>query len=164
MKVEIGPYVDGDDEDREIDIIIDDYDTWSMDHTLALIALPMLKQLKKTKHGAPFVDNEDVPEYLRMPEGWYDEKYRVNGETDPHFFDRWDWVMDQMIFAMKNLADNDWEEQFWKEHPEIDWEAPGEEVVWIKHGECDWDGRKEYADRIQRGCELFGKYFQNLWD
>ena len=36
-----------------------------MDHTLAMIIVPMLKQLKETKHGAPFVDDEDVPEELK---------------------------------------------------------------------------------------------------
>ena len=44
---------------------IDRWDTWSMDHTLAEIVLPMLKQLKKDKHGAPLVDDEDVPEELK---------------------------------------------------------------------------------------------------
>jgi hypothetical protein len=44
---------------------IDRWDTWSMDHTLAEIILPMLKQLNETKHGAPHTDDEDVPEYLR---------------------------------------------------------------------------------------------------
>ena len=33
-------------------ICIHKYDTWSMDHTLAHIVLPMLVQLKRTKHGA----------------------------------------------------------------------------------------------------------------
>ena len=45
---------------------IDRYDTWSMDHTLADIILPMLKQLRDTKHGSPMVDVEDVPEELRI--------------------------------------------------------------------------------------------------
>ena len=44
---------------------IDAWDTWSMDTTLNRIILPMLKQLKKDKHGAPHVDNEDVPPNLR---------------------------------------------------------------------------------------------------
>ena len=44
---------------------IDRWDTWSMDHTLGMIALPMLRQLKATKHGAPLVDDEDVPEIGR---------------------------------------------------------------------------------------------------
>ena len=38
----------------KIDIVkIDRWDTWSMDHTLADIILPMLRQLKKSAHGAP---------------------------------------------------------------------------------------------------------------
>ena len=44
---------------------IDHYDTWSMDYTLSKIVLPMLKQLKETKHGSPNTDDEDVPEHLR---------------------------------------------------------------------------------------------------
>ena len=42
---------------------IDRWDTWSMDHTLAHIILPMLKQLDKEKHGAPYTNDEDVPEW-----------------------------------------------------------------------------------------------------
>ena len=99
MKINIGPYVDNNEEDRKVDIEIDKYDTWSMDHTLAMIIIPMLKQLKETKDGAPLVDNEDVPEELAMPDDWYSEKYTHDDETDPHFFDRWDWVIDEMIFA-----------------------------------------------------------------
>ena len=38
---------------------IDHWDTWSMDHTLSYIILPMLKQLRNTKHGYPVVDEDD---------------------------------------------------------------------------------------------------------
>jgi hypothetical protein len=38
---------------RKISIHIDKWDTWGMDNTLAMIILPMLKQLKATKHGIP---------------------------------------------------------------------------------------------------------------
>ena len=51
---------------QRIKIKIHKYDTWSMDHTLAHIVLPMLVQLKRTKHGAPMTDNADVPKELRM--------------------------------------------------------------------------------------------------
>ena len=37
---------------RSIYIKIDRYDTWSMDSTLSMIILPMLKQLKETKHAS----------------------------------------------------------------------------------------------------------------
>jgi hypothetical protein len=46
---------------RKMKIRIDHYDTWSMDSTLATIILPMLKQLKATKHGSGYVELEDVP-------------------------------------------------------------------------------------------------------
>ena len=49
-------------------IVIDDYDVWNLDCTLALIIVPALKLLKKKKQGAPVVDNEDVPENLRVSE------------------------------------------------------------------------------------------------
>jgi hypothetical protein len=38
---------------QSIKVKIDKWDTWSMDHTLAHIILPMLKQLKATNHGYP---------------------------------------------------------------------------------------------------------------
>ena len=52
MKVNIGPYPNGN-KSRKVKIKIDRHDTYSMDHTLALIILPMLVQLRNTKHGIP---------------------------------------------------------------------------------------------------------------
>ena len=50
--------------DRKIDYVkIDRWDTWSMDHTLSYIILPMLKQLKDSKHGGPRVDDERSEEH-----------------------------------------------------------------------------------------------------
>jgi hypothetical protein len=168
MKIHLGPYVD--DGERIEEIHIDEYDTWSMDNTLALIALPMLKQLRKTKHGAPNVDYEDVPESLRPDWDWV--RSHGKGETDPHFFDRWDWVMDEMIFSMENIVNDDWESTYWEVNPEIDWDAMDENVdedgsstvIWKKEGVLDREGYYKHHDRIDNGCRLFGKYFRNLWD
>jgi len=52
MKVNIEDYTD-DGEDQVVEVQIDPWDTWNMDHTLAYIILPMLIQLKETKHGYP---------------------------------------------------------------------------------------------------------------
>jgi|TARA_B110000881_G_scaffold140392_1_gene123778 hypothetical protein len=38
---------------QSIKVKIDKWDTWSMDHSLAHIILPMLKQLKETNYGYP---------------------------------------------------------------------------------------------------------------
>ena len=189
MKVELGPYPE-DDSKRLVDVRIDNYDTWNMDHTLALIILPMLKQLKAKKHGAPNVDNEDVPQHLRMPKEWLESNYNVNGETDVCFFDRWEWVIDEMIWAFHHKADDDWEDQFFHEDgmvaeiSEIEFKGIGpaqlrlfpdedgkmedyELYEWVR-GErprkYDKGGHKRYLERIANGFRLFGKYYQSLWD
>jgi len=114
-----------------------------MDNTLADIILPMLKQLKETKHGSPFVDMEDVPEHLRgtTTEDWepqftfdfYEEDKVREGINDIHA--RWDWVMNEMIFAFE-----------------------------MKAKDTDWSATWEESERIQNGFRLFGKYYQGLWD
>lgn len=157
MKVEIGPYVDGDDEERKVDIRIDSYDTWNMDHTLALIIHPMLIQLKETKQGAPCVDKEDTPESL-WPNEAEEALYKKNGQTDIHFFARWDYVLDEMIWAFEQMT-IDWEEQYYGEWVEDETKTLGGYSV-----NADHEGRIAHQYRMAKGFELFGKYYFSLWD
>lgn len=128
---------------RCIKVRIDEWDTWNMDHTLSLIALPMLKQLKETKHGSPLVDDADVPPELRHtlkknPDDW---------ETDdPWVHYKWEWVLNEMIFAHESIVDDSWEEKF---HTDSGF---------------DLEGFKQYNKRIENGLRLFGTYYRNLWD
>jgi hypothetical protein len=46
MKIKIGKYPKGCG-DRKIDVDIEQFDTWSLDHTLAHIILPALMQLRE---------------------------------------------------------------------------------------------------------------------
>jgi len=157
---------------------IDRYDTWSMDHTLAPIILPMLKQLQKTKHGSPSVDDEDVPEGLglRSTEAGAKEN---EWDTDENWFKRWDWVLDEMIFAFTCKVDDSWEDEFRSGEHDMLWVpvdkdgnkvAKGEHRSYqMKHGpkdtyKCDYEGMRVVEARIQNGFRLFGKYYQALWD
>ena len=155
---------------------IDRWDTWSMDHTLAYIVLPMLKQLNATKQGAPFVDDEDVPEELKSTSAPPKEN---EYDTDANHFKRWDWVMNEMIFAFECELDDTWEDKFRSGEHDILWvpvDAEGNEVPRGDHKftemrrgpndtyKCDYDGMKVVQDRIQNGFRLFGKYYQGLWD
>jgi len=155
---------------RTIKIHIDRWDTWSMDYTLALIVLPMLKQLKATKHGAPQVDHEDVPKELR-PTKKELNAYNKDGTTDDKFFERWDWVLDEMIFAFETKAGSlqDWEEQFETGKCDLQWKKLEDGNSQMVHGpnhtaKTDWEGRKAYQERISNGFRLFGKYYESLWD
>jgi hypothetical protein len=155
---------------------IDRYDTWSMDSTLSPIILPMLKQLKEKKHGAPFVDDEDVPEHLQSTAAPPKEnKYDV----DAHHFARWDWVMDEMIFAFECKVDDSWQDAFHSGEHDILWipvdregnEVPKGEHKYYQMGkgpkdtyQCDYEGMKVVQARITNGFRLFGKYYEGLWD
>ena len=153
---------------RTIKVHIDRWDTWSMDHTLALIVLPMLKQLKKTKHGAPYVDLKDVPKELHGKK--LTKKQKDNGEVDDKHFERWDWVLDEMIFAFETKVDDGrWEEQFETGEYDLQWEKLENGNSRMVHGpnhtaETDWEGKKAYQERISNGFRLFGKYYESLWD
>ena len=157
---------------------IDRYDTWSMDHTLADIVLPMLKQLKEKQHGAGFVDDADVPEGLGLRSTEATPKEN-EWDTDSNHFARWEWVMNEMIFAFECKVDDSWEDAFREGEHDMLWvpvDIHGNEVPKGEHKhyrmdrgpkdtyKCDYDGMKIVEDRIQNGFRLFGRYYQNLWD
>ena len=165
---------------RKISIRIDSHDTWGMDTTLALIILPMLKQLKATKHGSPWVDDEDVPHLVKKKKKTK-KKSELDEEEDQYadVVIRWDWVMEEMIWAFEQIVDPDeGREKYYipyKEGEEVDrlsWvnSDTGEKHYFLseeeqrKMGRYDSDLHKEHQDRVSRGLRFFGKYYQSLWD
>ena len=160
MYVRLGRYPD-DDRNREENIVIHNYDTWNMDHTLALIIVPMLKQLKETKHGAPNVDCIDVPMKLQ-PKQLEVVRYRENGETDENFFKRWDYVLDEMIWAFEQIAEDDNDGQFYDDSG-VDYDEPDIDVR-SRQLKVDREGFDAHHKRIENGTRLFGKYYRSLWD
>jgi hypothetical protein len=138
---------------------IDRYDTWSMDHTLAYIIHPMLVQLHKTKHGAPFTDDEDVPIELRSTSAPPKEN---EWDTDGNHFKRYDYILEEMIWAFEQELKDDDESQYY-DHSESsdDIKDFTERISKIK---VDHDGLKSHQERKANGFRLFGKYYQALWD
>jgi hypothetical protein len=121
---------------RRIVVKLDPWDSWSADHTLSLIILPLLKQLQATKHGSPIVDNADAPEDMHGSEDiQHDEKVH----------ERWDYVLGEMIWAFEQITTDGWEDQY------------------FTNG-YDREGHKAHQDRISNGLRLFGRYYQALWD
>jgi hypothetical protein len=129
MKVNIGEYPD-----PEIEVRIDKEDTWSMDYTLAHVILPMLIQLKETKNGSPLTDDADVPEELRSTIA---EPKENKWDTDSNFHKRWNWVMDEMIWAFTEKCKDDWLVR---------------------------DNWEEHQKRMTHAFTMFGRYYENLWD
>jgi hypothetical protein len=147
---------------RKIKVRIDESDVWSMDHTLAHIILPMLKKVKENKHGSPLVDDEDLPEHMRHGDP---------NEHDNWVHYRWDYILNEMIFAFENTVDDSWEDSFSHGNPkyeeiEVDVEQYGKGFSYKQVNPDYWFddvGYKEYNKRIQNGYRLFGKYYSALW-
>ena len=157
----INRYID--EKKRKIIVNLDSWDTWSLDHTLSYIIAPALKQLKDTKHGAPFVDDEDVPEHLRSTSAPPKEN---EWDTDDFHFDRWDWVLDEMIWSFSQKARDDWESDYYDfedivPNPDADNFA---EKIGIKEIRYNKEGTKTHQKRMTNGFRLFGKYYEALWD
>lgn len=132
MKVNIGRFY-ANDKPRTIKVQVDKWDTYNVDHTLSLIALPLLKQFKEQRGGAAWVDNEDVPESMYVEEG---------SEYDAEWGTRWDYVIGEMIFAFECCADIDKQ---------------------LQESGYDAEGMRKTDERIANGLRLFGKYFRSLW-
>ena len=159
--------------DQTIKVRIDYYDVWGMDSTLAHIVHPMLKKLKDVKHGAPIVDDKDVPVELRSTSApKLTRKQKQTGHTDENYFKRWDWVLDEMIWAFEQKTINDPESQFHSgviDHQWIDVEIEGKKMHQLTTGpnhthSFDREAWEKWNARKQNGFRLFGKYYENLWD
>ena len=136
--------------DRRVTVRIDKHDTWSMYSDLAVIILPMLKDMQSVKHGAPHVEDEDVPEYLRSTTAPPKEN---EWDLDDRWFERWEYVIEEMVWAFEQIVnDDDFEYE-----PCYHILPDGSLGEWMK------DEAAEYNARIQNGTILFGKYFRNLW-
>jgi hypothetical protein len=127
--------------------------------------------LDTDKHGAPNVDDEDVPKELRSIYALPKDEYDVDG----NHFARWDWVLNEMIFAFECKVDDTWQEKFYSGVSDMK-SVPCE---WYENGKpkmyqyvegpnhtykCDYEGVAEVQKRITNGFRLFGKYFEALWD
>ena len=152
------------------------WDSWSMDHTLSPIILPMLRQLQATKHGSPFVDDEDVPEELKSTSA---PPKKNEYDTDANHHARWEWVLAEMIFAFECKVDDSWEDEFRSGDIDMLWMPVDKDGNQVPRGEhkffqmergpkdtyrCDYEGMRVVEARIQNGFRLFGKYYQALWD
>ena len=163
--------------ERKVEVKVEKWDTYSMDHTAALIILPLLLQLKQTKHGVP-------SELVARTGGDTDNNYCFDfiQEDENVVFDKlceqWDEILDKMIWSFQQLVDESYDSKYHHGHMKLGWKPveitnPTTGVVETMHemvdenpGEHWYDhvGHALHEDRIQEGLELFGKYYRNLWD
>ena len=110
MKIKIGPYR----KNRAFHIHIDDFDVWSLDHTLACIIHPALIRLKETKHGYPELWEDGMVTHHNYDRQLHFDFIDEEVETK-YLVDKWDNIMDKMIYSFEcimqdnNLEIEDWD-------------------------------------------------------
>ena len=153
---------------QNVYIKTDRWDHWNADATMAMLCLPILKELRRYKHGAPHIDNEDVPEELHSTNA----PPKENGwDIDENHFKRFDWVLNEIIWSLEQMQpDCDWEDQFHTGKMDIFFEKEeGKVYSEMKHGPkhthtFDIEGYKAYSAKIDNGLRLLGQHWRGLWD
>lgn len=129
------------------EVIIDPTDTYDLDFELATIILPALLQLHATKMGIPnsmsnkLYNLHSDERQMKLPLEF------MNGIDSESEFERskqeWNHIMDKIIWSFEQLALGDGMDFPLKDH---------------------YTSYNLYNERVREGFELFGKYFQDLWD
>ena len=177
MKISIGKFPKN--SRRKINIHIDPYDTWNLDHTMAMIIYPALLQLKATKHGIP-------SDFAHVGgENWQQQQsFDFYSDTVDECFDvgveKWNKVLDKMIWSFQQLTLDNYDDQYHHGDAEYDWVKTDKTFPNPLTGKVeetfqmvdknpdnhwyDYEGHQLHEERIQEGLDLFAKYYRNLWD
>jgi len=133
MKVDIGKYNSNNIKRKEL-IIIHAFDTWSLDHTLALVIVPALKKFREAPGGTPggFVD------HLK---GKPTEKNWAAAHR------RWLKIIDAMIWSFEQSLD----------------ETSGYGQYYTD-GDFNKRKYNVYTTKIRKGLNYFAEYFDCLWN
>jgi hypothetical protein len=87
--------------------------------------------------------------------------HAISSDNDDTIHNRWDWVLDEEIWAFEQMLDDEKGEGKFFDHSQckgLPWEADHVSPT------VDWDGLKAHQARMQNGFRLFGKYFLSHWD
>lgn len=178
MKVSIGKFPKKGDR-RRVKIEIDNYDTWNLDSTLALIIYPCLLQLKATKHGVPS-DFGNVGGESHLGQRSFDFYTDTNDWAFAEKIKEWDETLDKMIWSFEQLIKSDYDSLYHHGTPDYDFEESSTTYLNPITGKTektyqlvdknpdehwfDHEGSQLHEQRMQEGFELFGKYYRALWD
>lgn len=136
MKVETFPFPKRG-KRKKTKISVAKFDTYSVDETLATIAYPLLKKLKKYKKGTP------ISVYIKM---FSSDDLRKEKKKWKLADKEWNRIFDEIIWTMKEISED---------YP------LGR--TFISEKGVDRDGTNAYNNRITEGLKLFGEFFSDLW-
>jgi hypothetical protein len=121
-----------------------DYDLWGMHCFLTETILTMLVELKRIKHGFPSTENDTAGNWD------YDEG-------------RWTDILNEMIEGFTILRKCDLGDLEWGGFMKNEEKVKIQKSMREKYPTWTLTNKEEEA-KVKRAFELFGKYYQSLWD
>lgn len=152
---------------RKIKVKLHDYDVWGASSSISYIIVPILKGLRDARLSCIAVDDEDVPDHLKLT-----NLPRSHPENIEFIQKRWHWVLDEIIWAFEQV-NIDWEEQYVTRNAQFlnDCQLyindPEKEDFLLdqieRHIIIDQEGQDKHIARMMNGYRLFGKYYPHMW-
>lgn len=138
MKVSIGNYPKNASRKRRIKVEVDQWDLFSMDHTLALVIVPMLKAFLNGPADRS-IPAFCFPSLDGREDNYTSKEYATATKKWKESLESMLWSFEQIVGEQSFISD-DTEEKI--------------DVV-SRYG--------AYQAKIQHGLDLFAKYYQHLW-
>lgn len=150
MKAFIGNFPKDGKGKRKIEVEVHSWDLQNIDHTIAIVVLPLLKYLRKNAQSAPEVDLEDVPPGLRSVK----IIKKNNIEINKNYFGRWKYVLDEMIWAFQQISS--------RKCYSMKYAMSSSPPLRIVSSNIFLN--KQKMKRTRNGLRLFSKYYMDLWE
>ena len=128
-------------------IIIDDFDIWNIDYTLARIIHPLLLHFRENMHGYPELFEEGMVTYHNWGRQLHFDFIDEDVERD-YLLKKWQTIVDKMCRAFGMIVEKEKWEDTW---------------VNLSYHEHKIEEAKFY-DAVDEGLALFAKYYHCLWD
>src|SRR3990170_2491563 len=147
---------------RKEEVRIDEWDTFSLDHTLALIIYPALVKFKEARKKMPGVSSPFFEYGDELDEHGHHTRKALNIAEK-----RYIKFINECIWAFGEIArNNPGEKKFFKKNGKKrktkKLENGGSEI--IETGlDFDKEGHTKYYKRLEAATEAFGKNFQTFW-
>lgn len=128
-------------------IIIDNFDTWNVDYTLARVIHPVLVKYQENMHGYPELWEDGMVTTHNYDRQLHFDFIDEDVEND-YLFNKWKDIVSKMCRSFGMIV-----------HKE-DWEKSWENLSWAEQRKEE----KKYYEAIDEGLTLFSKHYHSLWD
>lgn len=140
-------------------------ESWNFSFSCASWSLPRLKQLRDNLNGHPsslMVEGDDLNCTSQLFFPFFSD---IKPSKDK--FEMWKEIIDKIIWSMEHIDDTIdpiYPKDFDKRQVISNVTSHGTTFSAIDKRPLDWTPVFEHDRKLKEGFELFGKYFQDIWD